>query len=159
MARISRTILHSTEAARRAMATLALTVLLALAASEAHAGIAFVQSLGTNASQSSGTSIAVTLTAAVAAGDTVIVTFAMDPATGTVTCADTKGNTYTADADVTNGSGTSGVRTIVFSAPVTTALVSGNTITVTHPTATARAASPPRPRSTRRPPPRTPWPT
>ena len=55
MARISRTILHSTEAARRAMATLALTVLLALAASEAHAGIAFVQSLGTNASQSSGT--------------------------------------------------------------------------------------------------------
>ena len=48
MARISRTILHSTEAARRAMATLALTVLLALAASEAHAGIAFVQSLGTN---------------------------------------------------------------------------------------------------------------
>ena len=141
MARISRTILHSTEAARRAMATLALTVLLALAASEAHAGIAFVQSLGTNASQSSGTSIAVTLTAAVAAGDTVIVTFAMDPATGTVTCADTKGNTYTADADVTNGSGTSGVRTIVFSAPVTTALVSGNTITVTHPTATARALS------------------
>ena len=115
MARISRTILYSTEAARRAMATLALTVLLALAASEAHAGIAFVQSLGTNASQSSGTSIAVTLTAAVAAGDTVIVTFAMDPATGTVTCADTKGNTYTADADVTNGSGTSGVRTIVFS--------------------------------------------
>ena len=141
MARISRTILHSTEAARRAMATLALTVLLALAASEAHAGIAFVQSLGTNASQSSGTSIAVTLTAAVAAGDTVIVAFAMDPATGTVTCADTKGNTYTADADVTNGSGTSGVRTIVFSAPVTTALVSGNTITVTHPTATARALS------------------
>src|SRR2546428_13535771 len=46
---IGRTILISPEAARRAMATLALTVLLALAASEAHAGIAFVQSLGTNA--------------------------------------------------------------------------------------------------------------
>ena len=33
---------------------------------------------------------------------------------------------------ITNGSGTTGVRTHVFSAPVSTALVSGNTITITH---------------------------
>src|SRR5207249_1995537 len=72
----------------------------------------------------------------------------MDPATctsgtctGSVTYADSKGNTYTKDADFTNGSGTSGVRTVVFSAPVTTALVNGNTITVTYPTATAKAVS------------------
>jgi hypothetical protein len=79
----------------------------------------------------------------VALGNTVIVTFAMDPATGTVSCADTKGNTYTKDADVqngTSGSGT-GVRTVVFSAPITTALVSGNTITVTFPSVTAKAVS------------------
>ena len=54
MARISRTILHSTEPARRAIATLALTALLALAASEAHASIAFVKNIGTNANESSG---------------------------------------------------------------------------------------------------------
>src|SRR5438477_9262431 len=65
----------------------------------------------------------------------------MDPATGTVSCADTKLNSYHLDADVSNGSGTSGVRTVIFSAPVTTALVSGNTITVTHPTAVAKAVS------------------
>ncbi|TMA80782.1 MAG: hypothetical protein E6J72_07360, partial [Deltaproteobacteria bacterium] len=83
----------------------------------------------------------------VAANDTIIVTLAMDPAadssdpTHPAGVTDTKGNTYTKDADVTIGSGTSGVRTVVFSAPVGTALVSGNTITVTHPSAAAKAVS------------------
>ncbi|HYY05196.1 MAG TPA: hypothetical protein VE997_01365, partial [Candidatus Limnocylindria bacterium] len=115
------------------MATLTVALLFGLAASEARAGIAFVKNIGTNQSQTSGTSIAVSVPAAgVAAGNTVIVTFAMDPVSGSVTCADTKGNTYTLDADVMNGTSGSGngVRTVVFSAPVTTALVSGNTITV-----------------------------
>src|SRR5439155_2576958 len=80
----------------------------------------------------SGKTIAITpLSGSVAAGNTVIVTFAMDPDAGTVSCADSKGNTYSKDADQTNGSSTSGVRTVVFSAPVTTALASGDSITVT----------------------------
>src|SRR6185295_781059 len=78
-----------------------------------------------------------------------IVTFAMDagptPVVNDVTCADNGGggtpNAYTKDADIRNGSGTSGVRTVVFSAPVTTALASGKTITVTFPSVTAKAVS------------------
>src|SRR5437867_3588971 len=133
---------------RIASAALALGFFLALPKSEASAAIALAKNVGTNASQSSGTSLALSLTAGVAAGNTVIVTFAMDPATcsagtcsGPVTCADSKGNTYSKDADVANGSSTSGARTVIFSAPVTTALVSTDTITVTHPSATARAMS------------------
>src|SRR5436309_7317377 len=90
----------------------------ALAAAPAFAAAAFVRNIQTAANQganeASGTSVAVTVPAAgVTAGDTVIVTFAMDPALGAVSCADSKGNTYTQDVDVTNGSGTTGVRTVV----------------------------------------------
>src|SRR4029079_8284092 len=62
---------------------------------------------------------------------------------GTVSCVDTKGNSYTVDTDVMNGTSGSGdgVRTVILSAPITTALVSGNTITVTHPSVSARAVS------------------
>ncbi len=101
-------------------------------------------SIGSTNATASGTTLAVTVPASgVALGNAVILTFAMDPVSGTVSVADTKGNTYTKDADVMNGttgSGT-GVRTVVFSAPVTNALVSGNTITVTHPSAASRAVS------------------
>src|SRR5207249_2723581 len=47
----------------------------------------------------------------------------------TITVSDSAGNTYTKNADQIGGSGTSGIRTLVFSAPVTTALSNG-TITV-----------------------------
>src|SRR6266481_7174611 len=61
--------------ARRAVATLALALLFSLVASEARAVIAFVKNIGTNANETSGPSIAVTVPAAgVAAGNTVIVT-------------------------------------------------------------------------------------
>ena len=62
--------------------------------------------------------------------NTIFVTVAMDPTTATVGVADNAGNTYSNDEDVTNGSSTAGVRTLVFSAPVAHALTSG-TITVT----------------------------
>jgi hypothetical protein len=101
--------------------------------------ISFVKNIGTNTIKSSGTSISVTVPAAgVAAGNSIIVTFAMDPAAGAVTCTDTAGNSYTTDADVTNGTS---VRSVICAAHNVSALVSGNTITVTHPTATARAMS------------------
>src|SRR5437667_1090562 len=83
----------------------------------------------------SGNSTTTTLTqtgVTVAAGKTIFVTVAMDGGTQTVTVSDNGSggsNSYTKDADVTNGSGTTGIRTLVFSAPVTHALSSG-TITI-----------------------------
>lgn len=89
--------------------------------------------IGTAANTTSGSSIGVTLTAPVTVGNTVLMAIAMDPSSTTVTVSDTAGNTYSKDADVSNngGSSTSGVRTLIFSAPVTSALASGNVITVT----------------------------
>src|SRR5262249_24227390 len=77
---------------------------------------------------------------AVAVNNTLLVTIAMDPNAGTVSVADSKGNTFTKDADVTNGSGTRGVRTLILSAPVTTALTTSDTVTVTFGTSTAAKA-------------------
>src|SRR5947207_3081824 len=123
--------------ARRAIVTLAL--LLPLAASEARAGIGFVKNIGTNSSATTGTTIAVTVPAAgVATGDSVILTLAMADASGGVTATDSKGNTYSLAADITNASN---VRTVILAAHHVTALVSGNTITVTHPSASVRALS------------------
>ena len=106
---------------RHALATLALALPFILPPSEARAGIAFVKNVGTATNQASGTTITVTVPAAgVAAGNTIIVTFAMDsgptPVTNDVTCTDngSPANVYTKDADMRNGSGTSGVRTVVF---------------------------------------------
>ncbi len=65
-----------------------------------------------------GTTLSIPVPVDVAAQSTVIVALALDPSSTTVTASDTAGNTYTADLDVTNGSGTSGVRTLIFSAPV-----------------------------------------
>src|SRR5439155_8447849 len=61
-------------------------------------------------------------------GRTLIVTIAVDPIASTVSVSD-GANTYTKDADISNGSGTPGVRTLIFSAPVTTALNGRITIT------------------------------
>src|SRR5205809_407102 len=122
---------------------LALVLLAGPAGSEARAAIAFVQNVGVDGNTVPGTSVAVTLhgNTNVAVGDTVIVTFVTDPSAGAVSCADGGGNSYSLDADVTNGSVTSGVRTVIFSAFVNTALGNQDTITVTHPLATSKAVS------------------
>src|SRR3989441_5535079 len=124
-------------------ALLAFVLLAGPARSEAQAAIAFVQNVGVGGNTVAGTSVSVTLqgSVSVAVGDTLIVTFVMDPAAGAVSCADSRGNSYSVDADVTNGSGTSGVRTVVCSASVATALGNNDTITVTHPLATSNALS------------------
>jgi hypothetical protein len=96
-------------------------------------------SIGQANSITSNTSLSVTVPAGgVAAGNTIIVSFAMDPNAGTVSVADTKSNSYSKDVDILNSKG---VRTLVFSAPVTTALVAGNTITVTYPATVSKAVS------------------
>src|SRR5438093_1808002 len=127
------------EWARRVVATLALGLLFTITASEARAGIAFVKNIGTSASATTGTTIAVTVPAAgVAAGDSIILTLAMGDAIGTVSATDSKGNSYSVAADVTNAAN---VRTVMLAAHNVTALASGDTITVTHPSVTARGLS------------------
>lgn len=118
---------------------MAIVALVCLSSSESVAQITLVKTI-TNSSKTTGTSIALTIPAGgIAAGNSIIVSFAMDPATGTVSCTDTASNTYANDRDVVNGSGTSGVRAVILSAHNVTALLSGNTITCTHPSVGARA--------------------
>jgi hypothetical protein len=102
-----------------------------------------VSSLATANSTTPGATLAVTVPAGgVPVGNTVILSFAMDPNTGAVSATDTQGNTYAVDKDNNVNSGaTTGVRTVVLSAHVTRALVANNTITITHPSVTARAVS------------------
>src|SRR5438874_739749 len=123
--------------ARLAIATLAL--LLPLAASEARAVIGFVKNIGTSASATTDTTIAVTVPAAgVAAGHSIILTLAMGDASGGVTATDSKGNTYSLAADITNASN---VRTVILAAHNVTAPVTRDTIPATHPSASVRALS------------------
>src|SRR5262245_45205860 len=119
---------------------LALTV---LSSSHALAAVSFVKTIGTpQSSTSTGTTLTITVPAAgVAAGNSVIVSLAFDPASGSVSCTDSQKNTYAVDKDIPNGSGTSGVRAVILSAHNIIALASGNTITCTHPSAGARAMS------------------
>ncbi|HYY06800.1 MAG TPA: DUF4215 domain-containing protein, partial [Candidatus Limnocylindria bacterium] len=124
-----------------ARALLGLLLLAGPVSSEAQAAIVLTQNVGFGGNTVPSTSISVTAPRTVAAGDTVIVTFVMDPSAGAVSCADSGGNAYSVDADVTNGSGTSGVRTVVCSAKIVTALVTNDTITVTHPLVAAKALS------------------
>jgi prepilin-type N-terminal cleavage/methylation domain-containing protein len=105
--------------------------------------IPVVTNIGINSSISTGsTTLSVTVPAGmtIAVGNIIIVSFALDPTVSAVTIADSKSNVYSNDANVTNGASGSGVRTIMFSAPVTTALVAGNTITVTFPSSIASKA-------------------
>ena len=118
-------------------ALLAIVAALFAPSQSALAAITFVKDIGTNSSAVTGTTIAVTVPAAgVAAGNTVILTLAMGDAAGTVTATDTSSNTYTVAADVTNAAH---VRTVILAASNVTALASGHTITVTHPSVASRA--------------------
>ena len=106
------------------------------------AAIAFVKNVGFLADNITGPTTSVTVpVGGVAFGHTVLVSFAIDPVAGAVSCTDTQGNSYSVVIDFSNGSGTTGVRSVVFSARIVTALVPGNTITVTHPSVDVRAVS------------------
>lgn len=98
----------------------------------------FVNNVG-QASCGSGTSLSVVVpSAGVAAGDTLIVRLDLR-STGTtaVSASDSKGNAYTVDANSIHESGLQ--RSTIFSAYIATALVSGNTITVSFPFAASSA--------------------
>ena len=101
-----------------------------------------VTQIGSAQNKTAGAFIDVPLTAGAAVGDTVVAIFAMDPiSTATITVTDTGGNSYTQQTSVVQGSAANGVRTVVLTAPVTTALSSGNNIRITHTSVTSRAAS------------------
>ena len=74
----------------------------------------------------------------ITAGDSIIITFAMDDVAGAVSCNDTRGNSYSVDADITNPGN---VRTVVLSAHHVVGLSSGDFIRVTHPATAARVVS------------------
>jgi len=99
--------------------------------------ISFVKLVGTRTCAS--TSSAITVPAAgVAAGNTVVIRVTLrNPSSGTISATDSRGNTYTVDANVANGTS---MRTTLVSAYIGTALASGDTITVSHPSSGSSAA-------------------
>ena len=99
-------------------------------------GISFIRDLGAAQSKTAGTSLTITTTAAVSAGDDIIVTFATDPA-GAVSSISDGSNTYNQVVDVTNSGN---VRTMIYAAYNVAALASGATITINHASTTARVA-------------------
>lgn len=90
--------------------------------------------LGTKTENASASSSTITLTAGAAVGSTVLVGIAWESAAGSVptisAATDSKSNTYTTTPDVSVNAGTT-VAVAVLRARLTTALVSGDTITVT----------------------------
>lgn len=83
-----------------------------------------------------GTTVTATTTATAAVGTRLTAHFAMPETAGTVSCADTRGNTWTKITDVSNGT-----RNVIFSAPITTQIEIGDEITVTSPSAAARVVT------------------
>ncbi len=110
---------------------------------QAQAAITLVKNIGATAVKGAHTQLQVTVPAAgVAAGNTVIIAIALDYSSSNTppipSCSDSKGNTYTLDVEHNQGNFMQGA---ICSAPVTTALVSGDTITVTHASLNATAMS------------------
>lgn len=111
---------------------------------QAQAAISFVQNVGAIATKGAHTELQIVVPAAgVAAGNTVIIGIATDYSTNNPPplipiCSDSKGNTYTVDREYNYNNSKQGS---ICSAPITTALVSGDTITVTHTSINASAMS------------------
>ena len=129
------------------MKRLILTVCLFLA-QPAWASWSALNSLCTNSSKTSGTTVSCTTSAAAEVGHVVVVTTAWDNTDTTdlqstrLSVSDTPGNTYTRALEFTNGQGSAegGATAAIFFTVVTTQINNGGTITVTSDTArTAKA--------------------
>jgi hypothetical protein len=96
--------------------------------------MAHLGTLGTKTENASASSSTITLTAGAAVGSTVLIGIAWESAAGSVptisAATDSKSNTYTTTPDVSVNAGTT-VAVAVLRARLTTALVAGDTITVT----------------------------
>ena len=129
---------------RRAAAALpvALALLSApLAAGRASAAITYVGRVGSITQGTSSTTVALTTTRQVAAGDAVLVAVLLSSTTitGAVSVTDGVGNTYTLDRDVNDGSARD--RVLIYSARNAISLPSGGRITITYPTSAECHAS------------------
>jgi len=90
----------------------------------------FVQNIGTNSSKTAGATLTITVpVGGVPIGHTLIVRVLHDYTAGAPTVTDTRSNTYTRDRTAADG-GTV-MRASIYSCPVTTALLSGDIITIT----------------------------
>jgi hypothetical protein len=102
-------------------------------------------SLGTAASTTSATTLVITTGAAATVGQFIVVHVAADNAsatTPTFTAADSAGNTYTTRVQgAVNASANAGVAGAIITAPVTSELASGGTITITLSTAVVNKAA------------------
>src|SRR5579885_1868059 len=129
---------HSVAAALR-VTMLAALVALAGGSLPAEGSITLAQAISTSTTPAAGTSITVPVPASgVAAGDTVVLAFAMRDTGTAIAATDSRGNPYTLAVEADDAGL---VRTAILSAPVMTALMAGDTITVSHPLTTARALS------------------
>ena len=101
--------------------------------------ITYIGNIGSMTSKTSGTNLVINTTAAVAAGDDIIIAYATDPnANVSFSLIDSVGNTYTQVGYAVN---TGQLRTYIFAAYNVNALPSGSTITINAGVAvTARAA-------------------
>jgi cysteine-rich repeat protein len=97
------------------------------------------QAVGSFGDRTASTTTQAIFTTNIPVGSTVIVTIALNPVAGAITCSDPRGNTYAVDVDVTDGTGTTGVRSAVCSARVTTAISAGDLMTVSHTSTNRRA--------------------
>lgn len=103
------------------------------------APITFIGNIGTAQSKTTGTTLVITTTAAVTAGDAIFVAFvADDTGSDIVSVTDQVGNAYTQIAFEENGGD---IRSYVYANFNAIALPAGNTITITHASMTARAAT------------------
>ncbi len=101
--------------------------------------IAYVQNVGTNSTQVDDTTLSVTVPGGgVAAGNLLVVYFAMDDVDGAIFVNDTQANSYRVAAESRLAAN---VRTLILYSHVKTALASGNTIRITYPRSTAKAVS------------------
>ena len=102
--------------------------------------IGYVSTIGTAEDAASGDTLTVPVTQDVPVGNTVMVSLAHVYTSGGPSVADSRGNIYRRDRTAANSGGT--LRTSVFSAPVATELLAGDTITITLSAAvTAKAAT------------------
>src|SRR4030095_4406851 len=112
---------------------------LSMSSRDVDAAIGTPQAVGSFGDRTASTTTQAIFTTNIPVGSTVIVTIALNPVAGTITCSDPRGNTYAVDVDVTQGTGTSGVPSAVCSARVTTAIQAGDLMTVGHTSNSRRA--------------------
>ena len=92
--------------------------------------VTFVANGGFGGNKTSSTTLALNAATSAAVGDLVVVAIALDPGTTVQSISDTTANVYSLAGAVTNGSGTSGVRSEIWASKATVAL-SNAVVTIT----------------------------